>query len=312
VRRDHLDAAVHPAGETLPGAYPPRAWAAFRYGWLLPWSARRRHRARWYAAIAAAVDLADGARRTSAVQRIRRWMGSATSTATRIYHSSLTSEAREEADTAYFMRHPHELATAFRPPLVEPPSTGPVIYVTLHFGSPVLAYLYLRARRGVDARLIARRLSPANPMAAAKRAFAEHMVAWVAAIAGHALLATDAGATARAREHLVDGASLFAAIDVPGDVVARAAEVTLFGEAIAVSSGLATLARLTGVPMQPVVAVSRGGGLHVRYGSRVPAGGEREMLDAVFDELSAFIAADPGEWWLWPYVVVPTPVRASA
>jgi hypothetical protein len=254
----------------------------------------------------------DGTRRTHAVRRIRRWIGCDAAAAARIYRSSLTSEAREEADTAYFMRHSRHLASAFRPPPVEPPANGPVIYVTLHFGSPVLAYVYLRARRGVDARLIARQLSPANPMPAAKRACAERKVAWVAAIGGHALLATDAGATARAREHLVAGVSLFAAIDVPGDVVARAVEVTLFGEAIVVSSGLATLARLTGAPLQPVVAISRGDGLHVRYGKRVAAGGERETLAAVFDELSAFIAADPGEWWLWPYVVVPPDAREPA
>jgi hypothetical protein len=278
----------------------------WRYRWLLPRAARSRRAARRYAWIVGRIELLrDRARRARAGERIVRWCGCSPAEADRLYRASLTSEALEEADTAWCMRHPQAWAETFRPPHDEPAVSGATIYVTLHFGSPVLAYLYLRRRRDVDARLIVRPLSPANPMPAAKRVFAERKLAWVAAAAGHAPLSTDGAATARARDHLVGGGSLFAAVDVPGDVVSRAAVVTVFGERILVSSGMVTLARLTGASLQPIVAVRRGATLALRYGRRIPAGTDAATLAATFDELATFIADDPGEWWLWPYVVTP-------
>jgi hypothetical protein len=286
------------------------AWAACRYRWLLPWSARSQHAASRYAALTARIELLrDRERRVCAGARIARWLACTEAEADRVYRESLVSEAREEADTAWSMRHPGAWEAAFQPPRDEPAADGAVIYVTLHFGHPVLAYLYLRCRRAIDVRLIVRPLSPANPIPAAKRAFAERKVAWVAATAGYAPLSTDGAATARARDHLVGGGSLFAAVDVPGDVVSRAAAVTLFGERILVSSGMMTLARLAGVPLQPIVALRRGDALALRYGARVPPGTDRATLNATFHELASFIADDPGEWWLWPYVV-PSPGAA--
>jgi hypothetical protein len=295
-----------------PSAAAAAAWAACRYRWLLPWSARSRRAARRYARIVGRVELLrDRARRARARERITRWLGCPPAEADRLYRASLTSEAQEEADSAWCMRHPHAWAETFRPPRDEPAAHGPTIYVTLHFGSPILAYLYLRCRRGLDVRVIVRPLSAANPMPAAKRAFAERKLAWVAAAAGDAPLATDGAGTACARDHLVGGGSLFAAVDVPGDVVSRAAVVAPFGERILVSSGMVTLARLTGASLQPIVAVRRGDALALRYGTNIPAGVDAATLAMTFRELGTFIADDPGEWWLWPYVVTPPAADAT-
>jgi hypothetical protein len=251
----------------------------------------------------------DRERRGRAGVRIARSLGCTPVVADRVFAASLVSEAQEEADTVWAMRHAHAWPQLMRAPADEPAPDGATIYVTLHFGSPVLAYLDLRRRRVPDLRLVVRALSPTNPMAEAKRAFAERKVAWVAAVSRDEPLTTDAAATAHARDHLVGGGSLFAAIDVPGDVVSRASAVTLFGERIVVSSGVVTLARLTGAALQPVVAVRRGATLALRYGARVAAGDDDATLAAVFRELATFIADDPGEWWLWPYV---TPAARGA
>ena len=279
------------------------AWMVCRYRWLLPWSARSRGAARRYARLSGRIELwRDSGRRARAGARIAHALGVSTAAADRVFAASLVSEAQEEADTVWSMRHAGAWPRLVQPPRDEPTPPGATIYVTLHFGSPVLAYLDLRHRRVADIRLIVRALSPTNPMPEVKRVFASRKVAWVAAVSGFEPLTTDAAATARAREHLVGGGSLFAAIDVPGDVVGRATAVTLFGERILVSSGMMTLARLTGATVQPVVAVRRGETLTLRYGARVPAAGDAEMLAAAFRALATFIADDPGEWWLWPYV----------
>jgi hypothetical protein len=289
----------------------PAAWTFCRYRWLLPWSARSRSAARRYARLSGQIELRlDHARRARGGARIARALGCSAAAADRVFAASLVSEAQEEADTAWSMRRPRAWPQLLQTPADEPAPQGATIYVTLHFGSPVLAYLDLRRRRVADARLIVRALSPANPMPEAKRAFAARKVAWVASISGYEPLATDSAATARARDHLVAGGALFAAIDVPGDVVSRASAVTLFGERVLVSSGIVTLARLTGAAMQPIVAVRRGEALTLRYGARIPAGDDGETLTAVFRELASFIADDPGEWWLWPYVT-PAPSCAT-
>ncbi len=239
------------------------AWMVCRYRWLLPWSARSRSAARRYARLSGRIELwRDSGRRARAGARIAHALGVSTAAADRVFAASLVSEAQEEADTVWSMRHAGAWPRLVQPPRDEPTPPGATIYVTLHFGSPVLAYLDLRHRRVADIRLIVRALSPTNPMPEVKRVFASRKVAWVG----------------------------------------RAAAVTLFGERILVSSGMMTLARLTGATVQPVVAVRRGETLTLRYGARVPAAGDAEMLAAAFRALATFIADDPGEWWLWPYV----------
>ncbi len=286
------------------------AWTSCRYRWLLPWSARSRRTTQAYARLSGRIELAlDPERRARAGARIARALGCSAAAADRVFAASLVSEAQEEADTVWSMRHARPWPSLVHAPADEPTPQGATIYVTLHFGSPVLAYLDLRRRRVADVRLIIRALSPANPMADSKRAFAARKVAWVASVSGYEPLTTDAAATAHAREHLVAGGALFAAIDVPGDVVSRASAVTLFGERILVSSGIATLARLTAATLLPVVAVRRRETLALRYGAPIPPGKDAETQAAAFRELARFIADDPGEWWLWPYVTPAPPAQ---
>jgi hypothetical protein len=278
-------------------------WAELRYGWLLPRAAASRRLGDGYAQLAAAVELAiDRERRRVAVERIARWLERSRPAANRVYYASLVSEAREEADSAYFMRHPGRLLASFHAPRDEPAARAGAVYATFHLGSPILAYLYLCGARGVPARAIGRRLDPANRMPAAKRTFGRDKVAWVENFAGQPFLGVDAISIARAREHLLAGKSLYAAIDVPADVVARSSEIELFGERICIASGLIRLAALAGAPVQPIVAVHRGAGFEVFYGQAIAPQGEPQALALLAAEIASFVHRLPGEWWLWPYL----------
>ena len=280
-----------------------RRWSAARYGRVLPLTARSRRIGQAYAALVAAVELRlDADRRLSAERRIARWLGVAPDAARRIHRDSLRSEAREEADTTYFMAHPDALFPAFRPPRDEPPHAEPTIYAILHFGSPILAYLYLARMRGIALHAIGRELDVRNPMAEAKRRYGIDKVEWVRRLAGRPFLGVDGAAIIRARELLLAGESIYAAIDVPGDVVARAAEVVVCGERLRVSAGVPTLASLTGAPLRPVVAISHPTHLALHYGARIVSTTPAATLAAVTTELFRFVSAHPGEWWLWPYV----------
>jgi len=282
-------------------------WAALRYGPLLALAARSRRAGRHVAATIAAVELGlDHARRQTACERIARWLELPPAEARRVFRASLASEAQEEADSAYFMGHPRALVPAFVR-ADEPAHRGGTIYVTFHFGSPVLTFLYLRAGRAIDVVAVERKLTAANPMPAAKRRWGVRKVAWVERFTGRPMLDVDAAAMARARERLLDGGALYAACDVPGDVVGRAATVRLLGERIRISSGVATLARLARAPLQPVVAISRSGRFDLLYGTPIDPGSEEQTLAALMDTLATLLRRFPGEWWLWPYVAPAPP-----
>ncbi len=278
-------------------------WTATRYQRLLPLAGRSRAAGRTYATLAAAMELRlDARRRATAEERIVRWLDVPPAQARRVYRDSLRSEAREEADCAFFMAHPEALDDAFRGARELAADETPTIYAILHFGSPILAYLRLCRGRTRAVHVIARELDAANPMPEAKRRFGLRKVAWVRARSGMPFFGVDGGAVVRARDRLLAGESLYAALDVPGDVAQRNAEVTVCGERLRIPVGMATLASLTGTPLQPVLAVSHAGDIEMLYGQRIPATTPGETLDAVMTALFAFVVARPGEWWLWPYV----------
>jgi hypothetical protein len=278
-------------------------WTATRYERLLPLAGRSRAAGRAYATLVAAMELRlDAARRATAERRIARWLGVDPAQARRVYRDSLRSEAREEADCAYFMAHPEALDEAFRDVGGPAPDEAPTIYAILHFGAPILAYLRLCRGRARAVHVIARELDASNPMPEAKRRFGIRKVAWVREVSGLPFFGVDGSAVVRARERLLAGESLYAAFDVPGDVAQRAADVTVCGERLRLAAGITTLASLTRTPVQPVLALSHGGDVEMLYGPRIPATSPRETLDAAIAALFASVVAHPGEWWLWPYV----------
>jgi len=278
-------------------------WSRLRYDRLLPQAAKSRRGGDAYASLVATVEWrADRRRRAAAGRRIARWLGVGAARAAHVYWRCLRSEAREEADAAFFMAHPGALAAAFDEPFPLPQRPGPVIYATLHLGSPVLGYLHLRRRLGADLALVARALDPGNPMAEAKRRFALRKVAWAEATAGRAFLATDGAAMLRVRAQLRAGQPIFLLADVPGDAVGRSAPCTLFGEAVRLASGLTTLARIAASPVQTLVVTRGRERLAVRRGALVEAASSADLLAAVLDALAPFIRAHADEWWMWPYL----------
>jgi hypothetical protein len=294
--------------EQAPPAAPPERpwrlrWEAQRYRTLLELAAWSRAGSAAYAEIAAAIELrADPQRRGVAVRRIRRWLGVDERAARRIYSSALRSEAREEADARYLMDRPTVLDGAFRAPADEPDLAGPAIWLTLHLGSPNLAFVYLRRIRGLDVRIVGRPLDDANPMHADKRAFGHRKVRWLQEMTAAPFLDTSAEAMAQGRSHLLQGGALFALMDTPGDVVARSIAIELFGERVRIASGAFRLAALVGVPIRPVVAVRRGSDFDLCFGRPIDPVGGVVPSEEVARELSRLIGAYPGEWWLWPYL----------
>ena len=279
------------------------AWSRFRYDRLLPGAARSRAAGRHYARLVGRVEFAaDRTRRRTAEARLTRWLGVSPSSAAGLFRRSLVSEAREEADSAYFMRHPDALLRWFPDRVEMPRVAGPTVFATLHLRHPVLAYAFLRRARGLDVRVVIRGLDDANPMADPKRRWGERKIAWLRELVGVDFLGTDTGSIARAREHLVAGGSLFAAIDVPGEVVARASVVEVCGERLALSAGVIALARMTRSRVLPMIALGHPERMGVHFGGAVEAGPASDPMGAVFHELEGFIRRFPDEWWLWPYV----------
>jgi hypothetical protein len=278
-------------------------WSELRYERLLPLAARSRAWGRRYATLVGGVELArDGRRRRAAIARIARWLDVSRAAARRIFRASLVSEAREEADTAFFMRD-RDALLRWLPDRVEAPAgERPMVYLTMHFGSPVLAWVFLRERCSLDVRIIIRELDAANPMAGAKRRWGERKLVWLRELSGVDHLMTDGASVARAREHLLATGPLFAAIDVPGEVVARSSVVSMAGDRVSFSSGMLSLARMTGCTFQPVVAISRPERMAVHFGRAIEPVAGADPTAAVFAELEGFIRRFPGEWWLWPYV----------
>ena len=279
------------------------SWSTVRYGWLLPAAGRRDAAGALYARLVAAVELrGDPARRGLACRRIERWLGVGPAAAVRIFRDALASEAREEADTAYFMRHPDRLAACFGDAPALAPEPGPVIYAGLHLGSPVLGYLHLCARVAPELALVARALDAANPLPAAKRRFAVRKIAWVEARAGRPFLPTDAASMLRVRAQLRGGKPLYVLADVPGDTVARSAACRLFGDSVRLASGLATLTRIADSTVQTLAVTRDVAGFTLHVGPRIAPHGGDGALAAVVEALAPFIRAHPDQWWMWPYL----------
>ncbi|MDG2308854.1 MAG: hypothetical protein P8R42_30090 [Candidatus Binatia bacterium] len=276
--------------------------ARLRYDLLLGWAGHGRGLGRTYAAAVARADLAlDAARTRVAVERIQRWTGMSAAAARGTYYSSLVSEAREEADSALFMRDPGAFARWLPDATDVPRPEGPVLYATLHFGHPVLSCVYLRRCAGIDVRPIIRGLDDGNPMADPKRGWGQRKVGWTRDLLDGAVFGVDGLATVRAREHLLNGGAVFAALDVPGDVSDRSSTVDVGGERLRFSTGVVSLAQMTRSTIVPVVAVSGTEQMGVRFGTPVVST-DGDPFPEVFAELSRFILEDPGEWWLWPFV----------
>ena len=279
------------------------AWARLRYDGLLRAASRSRVLGQVYAELVSAVEYrADPERRRVASARAARWLGGSSDDGARVFQRSLASEALEEADSAFFMRDEGTPRVGFRVVGREPADDGGTVYATLHFGSPILAYIYLRCVRGVDLTIIGRRLDDDNPMPGPKRRFGMRKVAWLERVTARPLLGVDARAIMRARGELLDGRSLYAAVDVPGNVAARAETVSILGEPVRLSSGIFGLATLTGAPIQPVVAIHEAGSIVLHYGDLIEGRRGTPVHDASARAISDLVRRFPSQWWLWPYM----------
>jgi len=276
--------------------------ADWRYGRILPLASRSRAFGRAASALVAWSELRrDPERAAVATGRIASALGVSPGAALGIYRDALRSEAREEADAAWFMAHEDRIPAAFARSgaRLDP---GPAILATLHFGSPVLGFLHLSRLPGARLAIVARPLDDSNPMPRAKREWARRKVAWTERVSGRSFLSIDPGSVARARAHLLDGGRLFTPVDVPGDVSARRARVRLFGGVAEVSGGIEILSRLTRSAIQPLVTYPRGNGFAFWYGRRIEPGEGVEPLAEAFAELEGIVRERPGEWWMWPYL----------
>lgn len=283
------------------------AWETLRYEVLRHVVSRSAAAARAYVRATAMIEPRVYSDRASvASTRIAGALDIDERLASSVYRRCIASEAREEADCARVARSGCPLESLFEVRGVEPTHPGPCVYVTLHFGSPILTFLYLRVVRGLPVRALARPIDMGNPLSRAKRRWGSDKVAWVGAASGTSFIHTDARGIVEAREELLAGRALYAAIDVPADVVSRAARFDLFGEAVAVSGGVFRLAALTRVPLIPVVGQSDGARLRVSYGPAI-----RDTAEAAAARTNAWLletlSRHPDEWWLWPFATAAEP-----
>lgn len=277
-------------------------WDQLRYARLLPAAAVSTRFGDAYATLVAAVEeRRNPARSAVAERRLGAWLDNPPAEARRTFRRCLWSEAREEADAAFFMRRPAAaLAAAFASSLPVALPDGPVLYVGLHLGSPVLGYVHLATGGVPDLALIARGLDPANPLPDGKRRFAVAKVAWTEARAGRPFFATDGASMLGVRAHLRAGKPLYLLADVPGDTVGRVETCRLFGEQVRVGAGLPTLARIAASPVQTLAVTRDARGLSLRLGPRLDPGAV--SMPAVLDALAPFIRAYADQWWMWPYL----------
>lgn len=284
-----------------------QAWNFLRYGALLRAAARSEAAGDAYAALVARVEYArDPERRRVAAERIRRWTGVSPQDARVTYLRALRSEAQEEADSVRFMRAASFPADRVVVSGFAPRGNRPRVYGALHLGSPVMAYLGLCLGGEAGLPVIARELDEDNPMPAPKQAYGTRKVAWVESTAGVRFLGTDARAVLHARERLVEGGAIYAAADVPGDVVTHRATMTVCGEKLSFASGIFRLAVLTGADVQLVASCNRGGTIHVMCRPPIAASSEAELIASFGDEMTAVVQELADEWWLWPFLLPAT------
>ena len=285
-----------------------------RYGLLLGPASRLPGGACGYARLVARLGAAsDPARRRVATDRSRRGLAGPAGEADVIFRAALRSEALEEIDFARRLRGPARFdgeTFEVRGPRPEP--GRPTVFVTLHFGSPVMAFLWLKCVAGLDVHVLGRPLDATNPMPGGRMDLGRRKVAWLERTTGSPMLGTDAPATLEARRILLAGGSLFAAGDVPGDVARRSAVVTPCGESIRVAAGIHALARACNARVQGILARPCGRrGFTIEFGQAVdapPGGGPSPELVA---EMGLVLRRRPELWWMWPYVS-PAEVPAAA
>ncbi len=278
-------------------------WDSIRYDALLPLTGYSRSLATAYAKACAAREAASHPERSAvAASRIATVLGVDRREGERVYRRALESEAREEAEICWLMRHFDRLDEQFAPDATPPVDTSPCIWATLHLGSPILTILHLACVRGLKLQVIGRPLDDSNPMPPAKRRWGKRKVEWIERVTGAPFLGIGPEATAIARSRVLEGASLFVLLDVPGDVVARSVAVDLGALRIQMACGVFVLAGLLRVPVRLLVAVSRPGGVELRYGAPIAPLPRGVPRDAISHEMTALVKDLADEWWMWPYM----------
>lgn len=279
------------------------AWERLRYGALRHVAARNRAAGATYSRLVAGVESRLHPERTRlATARIVRALGTDAATAHETFRQCLASEALEEADTAWLVRSAKGIDSLVRRPQSEAPHRGPCIYVSLHFGSPILTFLYLRTMQGIAVRAIGRPLDADNPLSPAKGRWGREKVAWVSSVSDTTFLGIDGRGMLDAREELLDGRSLYVVVDVPGDIVSRSAKFNLFGETVLFSSGVLRLAQLTGVPLVPVLGHSDGRWVDIEFSEPIHESSEAATRRSLNDWMEAVLLRSPGQWWMWPFL----------
>ena len=279
------------------------AWEQFRYRLLDGLAARSEWGSDTYTRLVSrGEEILQPERAQSATARIARSFHLQEKEARSIYRLCLASEAREEADSARLRLSGQPIGNAIVADDDITPVVGPCIYVSLHWGSPMLCFLYLRSTLGLPIRLIGRPLGEDNPLPPAKKSWGKRKVAWMETMTGSSFISDNGRGALEARHELLEGRSIFASADVPAAPGQRSQGIDLFGEQIRVASGLLRLAALTRVPLVPVLAHSHNHRIHVQFEQPIPAGSEQELAQAVGSWMRKTLQQQPGEWWLWPFV----------
>ena len=177
---------------------------------------------------------------------------------------------------------------------------APCVAVSLHYGNGFWALGDLR-RHGHRAHFVAEGVDPSWLRARPVTRLIMRFRRWChERLTGAAVIYTG-GARNRAAAALAAGESIVALIDVPHGLTRGWVPMRLFGQALAVQTGMIALARELGVPVVPfLTGVGTGRERRLRIGPSLVAGSAEQVAAAAADWLAAAAAEDPAAWQLWP------------
>lgn len=177
---------------------------------------------------------------------------------------------------------------------------APCVAVSLHYGNGFWALGHLR-KHGHRAHFVAQGVAPVWLRSRPATRLIMRFRRWChESLTGAAVIYTG-GAKGRAAAALADGESIVALIDVPHGLARGSVPMQLFGQALAVQTGMIRLARELGVPVVPFLTrIGDGRNRRLLIGPSLCEGTPEQVAQTAAAWLAAAASADPAAWQLWP------------
>ncbi|MGD9583713.1 MAG: hypothetical protein AB7V26_08660 [Lysobacterales bacterium] len=187
---------------------------------------------------------------------------------------------------------------------------APCVAVSLHYGNGFWALGHLR-QHGHRAHFVAQGVDPGWLRSRPVTRLIMRFRRWCHERLTEAAVIYTGGAKGRAAAALAAGESIVALIDVPHGLSRGCVPMRLFGQALAVQTGMIRLARELGVPVVPFLTrIGDGQNRRLLIGPSLREGTAEQVARTVAEWLAEAAAADPAAWQLWPQL--PEFIQAAA